>query len=129
MKKKQKKIKDFNQTSFYFEDYLETSKKNKFSKKENNFQDRIYLLFFFFLSLVIIFSIKIAHLSLSKTPVFNPENTSSKFSLTRRDIVDRNGILISRNINSFHVAVIPKLIKDKKNFIIKLRLNFRTIDL
>ena len=112
MKKKQKKIKDFNQTSFYFEDYLETSKKNKSSKKENNFQDRIYLLFFFFLSLVIIFSIKIAHLSLSKTPVFNPENTSSKFSLTRRDIVDRNGILISRNINSFHVAVIPKLIKD-----------------
>ena len=124
MKKKQKKIKDFNQTSFYFEDYLETSKKNKSSKKENNFQDRIYLLFFFFLSLVIIFSIKIAHLSLSKTPVFNPENTYSKFSLTRRDIVDRNGVLISRNINSFHVAAIPKLIKDKKNFIIKLRLNF-----
>ena len=48
MKKKQKKIKNENQKSFYFEDYLETNKKNKFSKKENNFQDRIYLLFFFF---------------------------------------------------------------------------------
>ncbi|MDB9744497.1 penicillin-binding protein 2 [Pelagibacteraceae bacterium] len=124
MKKKQKKIKNENQNSFYFEDYLETNKKNKFSKKENNFQDRIYLLFFFFLSLVIIFSIKITHLSLSKTPVFNQENTFSKFSLTRRDIVDRKGILISRNVNSYHVAVIPRLIKDKKNFIIKLRLNF-----
>ena len=124
MKKKQKKIKNENQKSFYFEDYLETNKKNKFSKKENNFQDRIYLLFFFFLSLVIIFSIKITHLSLSKTPVFNQENTFSKFSLTRRDIVDRKGILISRNVNSYHVAVIPRLIKDKKNFIIKLRLNF-----
>jgi len=124
MKKKQKKTKNENQNSFYFEDYLETNKKNKFSKKENNLQDRIYLLFFFFFSLVIIFSIKIAHLSLSKTPVFNQENTSLKFSLTRRDIVDRNGILISRNVNSHHVAVIPKLVKDKKNFLIKLRLNF-----
>ena len=48
MKKKQKKIKNKNQASFYFEDYLETNKKNKFSKRSNNFQDRIYLLFFFF---------------------------------------------------------------------------------
>ena len=127
MKKKQKKIKDINQTSFYFEDYLETNKKNKFSKKINNIQDRIYLLFFFFLSLVIIFSIKITHLSLSKISVFNQGNTSSKFSLIRRDIVDRNGILISRNVNTFHVAAIPKLIKDKKNFLIKLRLNFPDI--
>ena len=37
MKKKQKKIKDINQTSFYFEDYLETNKKNKFSKKKKQF--------------------------------------------------------------------------------------------
>ena len=34
MRKKQKKIKNFdkNQTSFYFEDYLETNKKNKILK-------------------------------------------------------------------------------------------------
>ena len=100
MKKKQRKIKDKNQISFYFEDYLETDKKNKFSKKIDNFQDRIYLLFFFFLSLILIFAIKITHLSLSKTPSFNQEIISSKFTLTRRDIVDRNGILISRNIKA-----------------------------
>ena len=129
MKKKQKKIKDINQTSFYFEDYLETNKKKKFSKKINSFQDRIYLLFFFFLSLVFIFSIKITHLSLSKTPIFNQENAPSKFNLTRRDIVDRRGSLISRNVNSYHVAVVPKLIKDKKNFLIKLRLNFPEISI
>ena len=124
MKKKQKKIKDINQTSFYFEDYLETNKKNKFSKKTKSFQDRIYLLFFFFLSLVLIFSIKITHLSLSKNPIFNQDTKSSKFILKRRDIVDRNGVLISRNVDSHHVAIIPKLVKDKKNFLIKLRLNF-----
>ena len=124
MKQKRKKIKNINQTSFYFEDYLETNKKNKFIKKQDNFQDRIYLLFFFFLSLILIFSIKITHLSLSKIPTYKNENISSNFTLIRRDIVDRNNILISRNVSSSHVAVIPKLVKNKKNFIIKLRLNF-----
>ena len=74
MKKKIKKNKNINQTSFYFQDYLEKNKKNKYFKKTNNLQDRIYLLFFFFLSLVLIFSIKITHLSLSKTPIYNKEN-------------------------------------------------------
>ena len=124
MKKKSKKDKNINQISFYFEDYLETNKKNKILKKSNNFQDRIYLLFFFFFSLILIFSIKISHIALDKKNIFNSEKSSQKFSLIRRDIVDKNGILISRNINTFHVAIDPKSIKDKKKFLIKLRLNF-----
>jgi cell division protein FtsI (penicillin-binding protein 3) len=124
MKKKSKKNNNINQTSFYFEDYLETNKKNKILKKSKKFQDRIYLLFFFFFSLVLIFSIKIIHISLNKKDIFNLEKNNSQFSLLRRDIVDRNGVIISRNVNTFHAAVDPKLIKDKKNFLIKLRLNF-----
>ena len=65
MKKKQKKIKDINQASFYFEDYLETNKQKKSLKKKNDLQDRIYLIFFFFLSLILLFTIKITHLSLA----------------------------------------------------------------
>ena len=113
-----------NQISFYFEDYLETSKKNKILKKSNNFQDRIYLLFFFFFSLVLIFSIKITHISLDNKNILNLVDQKSKFTLIRRDIVDRNNVIISRNIDTFHAAVNPKQIKDKKNFLIKLRLNF-----
>ena len=124
MKKKYKKNKNINQTSFYFEDYLETNKKNQVLKKTNNFQDRIYLLFFFFFSLIFIFSIKITHISLNKNDIYNVREPKSKFSVLRRDIVDRNGVIISRNIKTFHVAINPKLIKDKKNFLIKLRLNF-----
>jgi cell division protein FtsI (penicillin-binding protein 3) len=124
MKKKSKKNKTSNQTSFYFEDYLETNKKNKILKKSNNFQDRIYLLFFLFFSLVLIFSIKIIHISLSDKNFYNLEKQNSKFYLSRRDIVDRNGIIISRNINTFHAAIDPKLVKDKKNLLIKLRLIF-----
>jgi len=127
MKKKNKKNNNINQTSFYFEDYLETNKRNKILKKTNNFQDRIYLLFFFFFSLILIFSIKIIYVSLDKKNTLSLEKHKSQFSLLRRDIVDRNDVIISRNINTFHVAVDPKLIKDKKNFLIKLRLNFPDI--
>ena len=55
---------------------------------------------------------------------FNLEERKSVYSLLRRDIVDRNGVIISRNINTFHAAIDPKLVKDKKNLLIKLRLNF-----
>ena len=124
MKKNLKKNKNINQKSFYFEDFLETNKKNKSLKNSNNFQDRIYILFFFFFCLVLIFSIKITHISLYEKNIFNFEKQTSQFSLIRRDIVDRNGAIISRNINTFHAAVDPKLVKDKKNFLIKLRLSF-----
>ena len=124
MNKRNKKKININQTSFYFEDYIETNKKNKVLKKSNNFHDRIYLLFFFFLSFILIFSIKIIHISLNKKNIFNLEEQKSKFSLLRRDIVDRNGEIISRNINTFHAAIDPKQVTDKKNLLIKLRLNF-----
>ena len=125
MKKKFKKDKNLNtnQKSFFFEDYLETNKKNKFLKKNNIFQDRIYLLFFLFFSLILIFSIRIIHVSLNKINFYHSEKNSN-FSTTRRDIVDRNGELLSRNIKSYHAAINPKLIKNKNNLIIKLRINF-----
>ena len=131
MRKKRKKNKNLNinQSSFYFEDYLETNKKNKLSQKNNFFQDRIYLLFFLFFSLIFIFSIRIIHVSLNTIEIFQNANTPNKFTLLRRDIVDRNGELISRNIRSFHAAVNPSLINNKKNFLIKLKLNFPEISI
>jgi len=126
MKKKYKKNRNFNknQASFYFEDYLETNRKNKYSKENNFFQDRLYLLFFLFFSLILIFSIRILHVSLYDLELYDQNNISKKFNLLRRDIVDRNGVLVSRNVKSFHAAINPKLINNKENFLIKLRLNF-----
>ncbi len=126
MKKRYKKNKNFNtnQTSFFFEDYLETNKKINSYKRKNLSQDRIYLLFFLFFSLILIFSIRIIHVSLNKFEMFSQEDNLKKFTLLRRDIVDRNGTLISRNVKSFHAAINPKLINNKDNFLIKLRLNF-----
>ena len=121
MKKKYKKNKNFNknQTSFYFEDYLESNKKDKYFKENNFFQDRLYLLFFLFFSLILIFSIRILHVSLYDLELYDQNNISKKFNLLRRDIVDRNGVLVSRNVKSFHAAINPKLINNKENFLIK----------
>ena len=69
------------------------------------------------------------HVSLNKIEIFNKEKSIQKFTLLRRDIVDRNGVLISRNIKSFHAAINPKLIVNNNNFIIKLRLNFPELDI
>ena len=126
MRRKSKKTNNLNinQTSFHFEDYIETNKKNKLRQNKNLFQDRIYLLFFLFFSLILIFSIKIIHISLNSIELTNRENSTQTFSLLRRDIVDRNGEIISRNVKSFHVAINPKLLTNKENLIIKLRLNF-----
>ena len=124
---KRKKI-NKNQTSFFFEDYLETNKK-KFSQKKNNSQDRIYILFFLFFSLIFIFSIRIIHVSLSNIEIFSNNKSSKLFSSQRRDIIDRNGELLSRNIRSYHAAVNPNLIKNKENFIIKIRLNFPNLSI
>jgi len=121
--------KNINQTSFYFEDYFETNKKKKISKKINSIQDRIFILFFLFFSLISIFSIKIIHISLNKIEVLNQKNEIKKFTLLRRDIVDRNGVLISRNIKSYHAAINPKLIKNKENLLINLRINFPKLNI
>ena len=131
MRKRQRKNKNINvnQNSFFFEDYVETNRKNKYSQKNNFFQDRIYLLFFLFISLIFIFSARIIHISLNKIEIYNSGKLNNKFNLLRRDIVDRNGELLSRNIKSYHAAVNPLLIKNKDNFLIKLKLNFPDLPL
>ncbi len=131
MIKKSRKNRDRNkkQASFFFEDYLETNKKNKHIQKNKSFQDRIYLVFFFFFSLILIFSIRITHISLNNIEVFNQLNHSKNFNLLRSDIVDRNGILISRNVTSYHAAINPKHVVNKDNFLIKLKFNLPELEI
>ncbi len=129
MKKKYKKNNKVNpnQKSFYFEDYLETNKKYKKLLNSSVSDDRIYFLFFLFLSLILIFSFKIIFLSFQKPKFINNVKSYNSFISNRRDIVDRNGEIISRNIQSFHAAIKPNLIKDKQKFLIKIRIIFPEI--
>ena len=121
-KKSRKKLFNKNQKSFYFEEYLQTNEPFKKQKKTVMSDDRVYILFFLFISLILIFSISITSISLQKSDIKKIENTKkSKISL-RKDILDRNGILISRNITAYHAAVKTSLVKDKKKFLVKVKL-------
>ncbi len=127
-KKRVKKTISTNQRSFFFEDYLSTNQK---FKKEKNFiinEDRMYLLFFSFFSLILIFSLKIIFISFQSTSYNERIDYKYNFKPIRSDIIDRNGVILSRNITAYHAAIKPKLIKDKKKFLVKVKLALPEID-
>ncbi len=117
-----------NQQSFFFEDYLSTNQKFRKEKDHLISEDRMYILFFSFFSLILIFSLKIMFISFQNSTYSQIKNYQYNFKPIRNDIVDRHGILLSRNITTYHAAIKPNLIKDKKKFLIKVKLAFPEID-
>ncbi len=126
-KKNKKNLLNKNQKSFYFQDYIETSLEQKNNSKSFISEDRIYLIFFVFFCLVSIFSIKIIFLSIQDPKLLNEKKEIQYFLPLRRDIVDRNDEILSRNVKTYHAAVRPSLIKDKNKFLINIKLNFPNI--
>ena len=128
-KKRNDKFLNKNQRSFYFEDYIHSNLNLKKSKNDFIVEDRIYILFFSFLALISIFSLKIILISIKVPDNIKTINNSIIFSPLRKDITDRNGILLSRNIQAYHAAVKPSLIKDKKKFLLKVKITLPEIDI
>ena len=126
-KKNNKNFNLQNQKSFFFDDFLETANKNKKSNKSKIHEDRLYVLFTSFFSLILIFSISIFSISIQESSFQGYKKVNYHSQLLRRDILDRNGELMARNINSYHAAVKPSLIRNKENFILKIKLNFPEI--
>ena len=126
-KKNNKNFIHKNQKSFFFDDFLDTIQINKKLSKSKIYEDRLYVLFSFFFSLILIFSISIFSISIQKSNFQGYKKIDYNYPLLRRDVVDRNGELLARNINSYHAAVEPDLVKNKKNFILKIKLNFPEI--
>ena len=126
-KKNNKNFTQENQKSFFFDDFFETSHKNKKLNKSKIYDDRLYILFSFFFSLILIFSISIFSISIQESNFQGFKKVNYHSLLLRRDVLDRNGELMARNINSYHAAVKPSLIKNKENFILKIKLNFPEI--
>ena len=125
---KHKSKKNAKQKSFFFEDYNESdiinTNKNNIIKISSN---RTIFLFFVFVSLIIIFSFKIVYLSLSPEKNFLNKNNNIFFK-ERRDITDRNGIILARNITIYSAGIRPTLVQNKKKLLINLRLIFPEID-
>ena len=101
--------------SFYFEDYTETELiDNKNSGIIKVLLNRVTFLSFIFLSLILIFSIKIIYLSLSTEKNFYSNSIKEDFIKIRRDIIDRNGSILATNVILYNVGVRPKLLKEKE---------------
>ena len=126
MKKKRKNNYNLNQKSFYFENYIDPDLEKK--KKSFISDDRIYILFFSFLSLIIIFSIKIISISIQENDFYSFKKRYNYFDPLRRDIVDRNGVLLSSNLILHHAAIRSNLVKNKEKFLIKLKILFPNTD-
>ena len=127
---KNKKNKNFinqNQKSFFFEDFIESSQRQKVINKFKISDDRLYVLFCVFFSLILIFSISIFSTSIQPSNSYELKDATQSSLTLRRDVVDRNGELIARNINTYRAAIKPSLIKNKENFVIKIKLNFPEI--
>ena len=127
MKKKQKsRIFNQNQQSFYFQDFYSSSESHK--SKLNIIEDRIFILFSVFVFLILIFAIKVFLISIERPKKLIYHQTYSEFAPIRRDIVDRNGNLISSSIQMYNAAIRSNLVKDKKKLILKLQLQFPKIN-
>ena len=130
MRFKKKNKKNKNQKNFIFEDVYQTEDFiNKPLIQPLVSAERSIFMFFIFLILILIFTIKILLISSQNKNVYNFKENPNKFIKTRGDILDRNGNIIATNINVFSAGIRSKLVKDKKNFLINLRLKFPNIDI
>ena len=125
-------MKKYKKKSFFFRDYNESEFFSNL-KNKNHIKvslNRVTFLFFIFLSLILIFSIKIIYLSLtpSKQKVFFSENNNKNFIKKREDIVDRNGVILARNIEIYSAGIRPALVQNKEKLMINLRLIFPKLD-
>tara|TARA_Y100000590_G_scaffold107968_1_gene122790 strand:+ start:3153 stop:4883 length:1731 start_codon:yes stop_codon:yes gene_type:complete len=122
-----KKNNNIRKKSFFFDDYDDLEIIANY-KKKNNVKislNRVTFLFLVFISFILIFSIKILYLSLyPKKNLYSLGANQVSFNEERRDIVDRNEVILARNVPIYSVGVRPSLINDKEKFLINLRIAF-----
>ena len=84
--------------------------------------NRIAFIFFIFLGIAIIFSIKSIYLGSLKKHITKNISNDTNF---RSSILDRNGNIIAKTVFTTNVSINPNLIIDKKRLLINLRLIFQ----
>ncbi len=112
-----------NNEKLVFENY-----ENEFSFKKNKSNlnitfNRIAFIFFVFLIISSIYTIKVIYLGSLNTKNNPKKNTHIKINY-RADIVDRNGNFLVKTVNTIDVGINPNLVIDKKKLLINLKLLF-----
>tara|TARA_B100001996_G_scaffold124279_1_gene94108 strand:- start:3973 stop:5661 length:1689 start_codon:yes stop_codon:yes gene_type:complete len=104
------------------------SYENEFSFKENKSNlnisfNRIAFIFFIFLMVCLIYSIKVFYLG-SLNSKFSGKKIHINKKNFRADIVDIKGNIIAKSVNTLTAGVRPNLIIDKKKLLINLKIIF-----
>ena len=104
------------------------SYENEFSFKENKSNlnisfNRIAFIFFIFLMVCLIYSIKVFYLGSLNSKILQKKIYSSKANF-RADIIDNNGNFIAKTVNTLTAGIRPNLIIDEKKLLINLQLIF-----
>ena len=95
-----------------------------YKTKKNNLNisfNRIAFIFFIFIIVSLIFSIKTIFLGSLKKNILKKNFSESEF---RSSILDRNGNIIAKTVITNNVGINPKLVIDKKKLLLNLKLIF-----
>ena len=95
----------------------------KKNKSLNISFNRIAFIFFAFLFVCLIYSIKVIYLG-SLESEFNIEKKNFFKKNYRADIIDRNGDFLVKTVNTVNIGINPKLIIDKQKLLINLQIIF-----
>ena len=116
-----------NDRKIFLEDYGdEFSFPKKLNKKNISF-NRVAFVFFFFVFISLIFSVKIFYYG-----SISIENLAKKKILkknhVRADIIDSEGNFLAKTVLTNNVGINPKSVNNKKKILIKLKLLFPELD-
>jgi len=104
------------------------SYENEFSFKENKSNlnisfNRIAFIFFIFLMVCLIYSIKVFYLGSLNSKILQKKTYPTKVNF-RADIVDNKGNFIAKTVNTLTVGINPNLIINQRKLLINLQLIF-----
>ena len=105
----------------FVEDYDEKFLYKDLKNKINISFNRIAFIFFVFVVLGIIFSIKASYFGFKKENIKKTYVSNKDY---RSSILDRNGNIIAKTVNTINVGIDPKLVIDKKKLLLNLKLIF-----
>ena len=88
--------------------------------------NRIAFIFFIFLIIAIIFSLKATFYGFTKV---NKKKIYSPNKDYRSTIFDRNGNILAKSVNTINAGINPKLVIDKKKLLLNLKIIFPNKDL
>ena len=116
-----------NERKIYLRDLDDEFSFSKKLKKKNISFNRVAFIFFFFVFISLIFSVKIFYYGSTSKEILLQKEISKK-SLVRSDFIDSDGNYLAKTVLTNNVGLNPKSVSDKKKLLIKLKLLFPDLD-